>query len=140
METVEQVEAPEVTMRPMASSDLDAVISACERSEGNWTADAFQEDPERPKYCAVIETSEGQPIIFVRFQKSLRIACVWNDATDRARNVQAVKVGLREAVLLAKTNGFTEILVLATNTNLRNFLVSECGMQVANGEELVIVL
>jgi hypothetical protein len=125
-----------VRIRPMRSDDLPGVVTACEHSQGNWTPEAFQEDPNCPKYCAVLEDDKG-PIVFVRFQKSLRVSCVWVDGLDRARNAAAVRKGLQEACELARANGFVEVIVEATSDNLKQFLATECGMTPVNGEMVI---
>jgi hypothetical protein len=71
--------------------------------------------------CTVIEDSKG-PITFVRFTKTLRICCVWNDALDNHRNAKAIIFGVHDAVRMARANGFTELVIQSDNPKLGEFL------------------
>jgi hypothetical protein len=100
---------------------LQAAIDSDTFHPGEWKVTDFIHTPESPKVCTVIEDSKG-PITFVRFTKTLRICCVWNDGLDNHRNAKAIIFGVHDAVQMARANGFTELVIQSDNPKLGEFL------------------
>lgn len=129
------------TTRAMTQQDYPALQSAIERDTfhpGAWKAEDFISTEESPKMCTVIEDSQG-PITFVRFTKALRIGCVWNDGNDNHRNARAIIFGIRNAIDLARANGFTEIIIQTDHDKLATFLTDVMKMTKSGNEYLLAV-
>jgi hypothetical protein len=134
--------------RALAETDHAALQVAIDRDTfhpGTWTIQDFIHDPssedERekvPKVCTVIEDSKG-PITYVRFTKTLRICCVWADGTDNQRNARAIIFGVRDAVQVARANGFTEIIIQTDHDKLATFLTDVMKMTKCGNEYLLAV-
>jgi hypothetical protein len=136
------------TTRALTAQDHAALQAAIDRDTfhlGTWTLNDFIHDPssdnerERvPKICTVIEDSKG-PITYVRFTKTLRICCVWADGTDNHRNARAIIFGIRDAVVTARDNGFTEIIIQTDHDKLATFLTDVMKMTKCGNEYLLAV-
>ena len=129
------------TTRPMTEQDYPALQAAIDRDifhPGEWKVEHFIHTPESPKVSTVIEDSKG-PIAFVRFTKTLRICCVWNDETDNSRNARAVIFGVHDAVAMARANGFTEIIIQSDHEKLATFLTEVLKMTKSGSEFLLAV-
>lgn len=130
-----------ITTRVMTEQDspaLDAAITRDTFHPGEWKVTDFIHTPESPKVCTVIEDSIG-PIAFVRFTKTLRITCVWNDAEDKQRNARAIIFGIRDAVQLARANGFSEIIIKTDHDKLATFF-SEVMKMEKSGSEFILAV
>jgi hypothetical protein len=137
-----------ITTRAMTEQDIPALQVAIDRDTfhpGSWAVEDFIFDPssedERkrvPKICTVIEDSKG-PITFVRFTKTLRVCCVWNDGTDNHRNARAIIFGIQSAVQQARENGFTEIIIQTDHDKLATFLTEVMKMTKSGNEYLLAV-
>jgi hypothetical protein len=137
-----------ITTRAMEERDQPALQAAIDRDTfhpGTWSVDDFIFEPESnyekkrvPKICTVIEDQHG-PITFVRFTKTLRVCCVWNDGTDNHRNARAIIFGIREAVTQAQANGFTEIIIQTDHDKLATFLTEVMKMTKSGNEYLLAV-
>jgi hypothetical protein len=130
-----------ITTRAMTEQDYPAVQAAIDRDSlhpGNWEIGDFIHTAEVPKVSTVIEDPQG-PIAFVRFTKTLRIGCVWNDSTDNHRNARAVIFGIHDAVAMARANGFTEIIIQTSHTKLATFLTEVLKMKQSGSEFLLAV-
>ncbi len=69
---------------------LEAAIAKDTYHPGEWKVRHFVPEPgDAPVMVSVIEDSQG-PITFVRYTKTLRISCVWNDAADTSSNARAI--------------------------------------------------
>ncbi len=107
-------------------SALQKAIDADTFHPGAWKVKDFWNptpDPEvytPPVHSEVIADMNG-PIAFVRFTRTLRIACVWNDGEDIQRNAKAIIHGIRDAVSKARTSGFSEVIITTANPRLANF-------------------
>jgi hypothetical protein len=117
---------------------LQAAIDSDTFHPGEWKVTDFIHTPESPKVCTVIEDSKG-PITFVRFTKTLRICCVWNDALDNHRNAKAIIFGVHDAVQMARANGFTELIIQSSHDKLAAFLTKVMGMKQSGSEFLLAV-
>ena len=129
------------TTRAMTAQDYPALQAAIDRNTihpGEWEVGDFIHSPEVPKMCTVIEDSQG-PIVFVRFTKTLRVCCVWNDETDNHRNARAVIFGIHDAVKNARANGFTEIIIQTEHDKLATFLTDVLKMKKSGSEYLLAV-
>jgi hypothetical protein len=125
----------------MTDQDYPALQTAIDRDTfhpGEWKVDDFIHTPESPKVCTVIEDSKG-PITYVRFTKTLRICCIWNDAEDNHRNARAVIFGIQDAVQMARANGFSEIIIQSSHNKLATFLTKVIGMKQSGSEFLLTV-
>lgn len=132
--------------RAMTENDFPALQAAITRDTfhpGEWAVEDFIHDPQSedsrkrvPKMCTVIEDSQG-PIAFVRFMKSLRISCVWNDEKDVHRNARAIVFGVRDAVRLARENGFSELVITTESEKLAQFFERVLGMKRSQQEFLL---
>jgi hypothetical protein len=130
-----------ITTRVLTEQDHPALQEAITRDNfhpGEWKVDDFIHTPESPKVCTVIEDAHG-PIAFVRFTKSLRIACVWNDAADNQRNGRAIIFGIRDAVKLARANGFNEIIITTDHDKLATFFTQVMKMKKSGSEFILAV-
>lgn len=130
-----------ITTRAMTEQDypaLRAATSASTLHPGEWKVEDFIHTAEVPKVSTVIEDSQG-PIVFVRFTKTLRICCVWNDEEDNHRNARAVIFGIRDAAQMARANGFTEIIIQTNHAKLATFLSKVLKMKQSDSEFLLAV-
>lgn len=129
------------TIRPMTDQDYGSLQAAIDRSvfhPGEWKIKDFIHTPQAPKMCTVIEDSKGS-IAFVRFTKTLRICCVWNDELDVHRNGRAVVVGIHDAVKQAQANGFSEIIITTDNEKLAQFFIRAMQMKQSGSEFILTV-
>jgi hypothetical protein len=137
-----------ITTRALTEQDhaaLEAAIGRDTFHPGTWKLQDFVHDPssedERekvPKVCTVIEDAKG-PITFVRFTKTLRVCCVWADGEDNHRNARAIIFGIRDAVSMARANGFTEIIIQTDHDKLATFLTNVMKMTKCGNEYLLAV-
>jgi hypothetical protein len=137
-----------ITTRAVTEQDYPALQTAIDSDifhPGQWKVTDFIHDPlsedeheKVPKVCTVIEDSKG-PITFVRFTKTLRICCVWNDGVDNHRNARAIIFGVRDAVNMARSNGFTEIIIQSDHAKLAIFLTKVLKMKQSGSEFLLAV-
>ncbi len=125
-----------IEIRPFEKTDIPALQAAIDRDTfhpGEWSVKHFYNDPNDPdalkipKEVATMSDSRG-PIAFVRYTKSLRISCVWNDETDNHRNGRAVLIGILDAVNKARASGFTEIIIRSDSDKLSTFLTKVLRM------------
>lgn len=117
---------------------LRGAISRDTFHPGEWEVSHFFSQPGQPVSSHVIEDEKG-PIAFVRFTKTLRISCVWNDGEDFSRNARAIIFGIRKAVERARASGFTEIIITTSHPKLAEFLTRVIGMSKSDGEYLMSV-
>lgn len=135
-------------LRPLVDTDLPALEAAIPRDSFHpeeWTLADFVHDPESedsrartPKYVTVIEDSKG-PVAFVRYTKTLRICCVWNDDKDTSRNARAIIRGLHDAAQKARDSGFTEIIIQTDHDKLAKFFTDVLGIKKSDGEFILTV-
>jgi hypothetical protein len=125
----------------MTAHDYPVLQAAIDRESlhpGNWEVGDFVHTSESPKVCTVIEDSQG-PIVFVRFTKTLRIGCVWNDSADNHRNGRAIIFGIHDAVRMARANGFNEIIIQSDHEKLATFLTTVLKMK-QSGSEFILAI
>lgn len=136
-----------IGLRPFLEADIPELQAAIERDTfhpGQWSVGHFyNQTPDETKYQApvsshVIQDDKG-PIAFVRFTKTLRISVVWNDGMDNTRNARAVILGIREAVQLARSSGFSEIIITTSHPRLAMFLDKVIKMTKSGDEFLLEV-
>jgi hypothetical protein len=125
-----------IQIRPFEESDVPALEQAISRDAfhpaGTWKTEHFT--GEKPaKVVSVIEDSHG-PITFVRYTKTLRITCVWNDGEDNHRNARAIILGIKDAVERARASGFTEIIVETESDKLATFFERVLKMSKSGSE------
>ncbi len=123
-----------IDIRSFTKDDLIQLQQAINRDKfhpGLWTVEHFSD--KSPKEVEVISDQTG-PIAFVRFTKTLRISCVWNDAEDNHRNARAIIHGIRDAVIRARDSGFTEIIITAESDELKIFLSNVLKMNPQTNE------
>lgn len=128
-------------IRDLTIEDVTALRAAISRDSfhpGEWAASHFFSQPGQPVASSVIEDDKG-PIAFVRFTKTLRISCVWNDGEDFSRNARAIIFGIKKAVDRARASGFTEIVIKTSHSKLAEFLTRVIGMTKDDGEYLLAV-
>jgi hypothetical protein len=129
------------TTRALTEQDIPALQAAITRDtfhQGEWEVNDFIHTPTSPKVSTVIEDAQG-PIAFVCFTKTLRITCVWNDEVENHRNAKAIIFGIRDAVQLARANGFTEIIITTTHDKLATFFTQVMKMKQSGSEFLLAV-
>lgn len=136
-----------IEIRPFDKTDIPALQAAIDRDTfhpGEWSVKHFYDDPNDPdalkipKEVTTMSDSKG-PIAFVRYTKSLRISCVWNDETDNHRNGRAVLNGLFDAVQKARASGFTEIIITTESEKLATFFEKIMKMKRSKDEFLLQV-
>lgn len=136
-----------IEIRPFDKTDIPALQAAINRDTfhpGEWTVKHFYDDPEDsdalkiPKEVTTMSDSKG-PIAFVRYTKSLRISCVWNDETDNHRNGRAVLNGIFDAIKKARASGFTEIIITTESEKLATFFEKMLKMKRSKDEFLLQV-
>jgi len=135
-----------IEIRPFETSDLPALGEAISRDRHipSWSVKHFYDDPNDPdalkipKEVTTMSDSKG-PIAFVRYTKSLRISCVWNDETDNHRNGRAVLNGILDAVNKARASGFTEIIINTESEKLATFFEKVLKMKRSKDEFLLQV-
>jgi len=136
-----------IEIRPFSETDIPALRAAIDRGTshpGEWSVKHFYDDPEDPdalkipKEVVTISDSKG-PIAFVRYTKSLRISCMWNDETDNHRNGRAVLNGILDAVNKARANGYTEIIIATESEKLATFFERILKMKRSRDEFLLQV-
>lgn len=130
------------TLRDFKDSDIPVLQSAIDKDThhpGEWKVRHFvPEQGDAPVMTSVIEDSHG-PITFVRYTKTLRISCVWNDAEDASRNARAIIFGIRDAVEKARASGFTEIIITTESDKLAAFFEKVMGMTKKSSEYVLTV-
>lgn len=136
-----------IEIRPFEPTDIPALQAAIDRDTshpGEWSVKHFYDDPADPdalnipKEVATMSDSQG-PIAFVRYTKSLRISCTWNDETDNHRNGRAVLNGLFDAIKKARASGFTEIIITTESEKLATFFEKIMKMKRSKDEFLLQV-
>jgi hypothetical protein len=136
-----------IEIRPFSETDIPALQVAIERDTfhpGEWSIKHFYDDPNDPdamkipKEVATMSDEHG-PIAFVRYTKSLRISCVWNDETDNHRNGRAVLNGIFDAIKKARASGFTEIIITTESEKLATFFEKILKMKRSRDEFLLQV-
>jgi hypothetical protein len=134
-----------INIRALGANDLPALQAAIDRDKlhpGEWKVEHFYDQPaienlyQAPVYTQVIENQNG-PIAFVRYTKTLRISCVWNDAEDYSRNAKAVILGLANAVKLARGDGYSEIVITTSHPKLADFLTKVMKLTKSDSEYLL---
>jgi len=134
-----------IEIRPFSETDIPALQAAIDRDKfhpGEWSVKHFYDDPadpdalKIPKEVATMSDSKG-PIAFVRYTKSLRISCVWNDETDNHRNGRAVLNGILDAIKKARASGFTEIVIRSESEKLATFFERIMKMKRSRDEFLL---
>lgn len=134
-------------IRDITADDLTALQQAIDRDRfhpGEWEPEHFYtQPPEEGVYqpavhSQVIENKNG-PIAYVRFTKTLRISCVWNDADDTSRNAKAIIFGIRKAVEQARDSGFSEVVINSTHEKLSDFLVNVMKMTKRGDDHLLLL-
>jgi len=126
-----------VNIRDFTQEDIPALQKAIDADTfhpGEWQVDHFTP----PVKTNVIEDSEG-PIAFVRYTKTLRISCVWNDTADTRRNARAIIQGLADAVQKARGSGFTEIIITTSHPQLATFFEKIMKMT-KSGDEYILAV
>ncbi len=118
--------------------DLQRAIDNDTFHPGEWKINHFLSTPGNPVTTNVISDEAG-PIAFVRYTKSLRISCVWDDAADTSRNARAIIQGIRDAVEKARASGFSEIIITTTHPKLAAFFERILKMTKSDGEFLLAV-
>lgn len=136
-----------IEIRPFSETDIPALQAAIDRDTfhpGEWNVKHFYDDPadpealKIPKEVATMSDSKG-PIAFVRYTKSLRISCMWNDETDNHRNGRAVLNGILDAIKKARASGFTEIIINTESEKLATFFERILKMKRSRDEFLLQV-
>jgi len=136
-----------IEIRPFSETDIPALQAAIDRDTfhpGEWSVKHFYDDPadpdalKIPKEVATMSDSKG-PIAFVRYTKSLRISCVWNDETDNHRNGRAVLNGILDAIKKARASGFSEIIITTESEKLATFFERIMKMKRSRDEFLLQV-
>ena len=136
-----------IEIRPFDKADIPVLQAAIDRDTfhpGEWSVKHFYDDPNDPealkipKEVTTMSDSRG-PIAFVRYTKSLRISCVWNDETDNHRNGRAIINGILDAVTKARASGFTEIIITTESEKLATFFEKVLKMKRSRDEFLLQV-
>jgi hypothetical protein len=136
-----------IEIRPFDKADIPALQAAIDRDTfhpGEWSVKHFYDDPadpdalKIPKEVTTMSDTQG-PIAFVRYTKSLRISCMWNDETDNHRNGRAVLIGIFDAIKKARANGFTEIIITTESEKLATFFEKILKMKRSKDEFLLQV-
>jgi hypothetical protein len=136
-----------IEIRPFDKTDIPALQAAIDRDTfhpGEWSVKHFYDDPNDPdalkipKEVATMSDSRG-PIAFVRYTKSLRISCIWDDEKDVHRNARAIVVGILDAVQKARASGFTEIVIQTQSEKLATFFEKVLRMKRSREEFLLQV-
>lgn len=115
-----------IRMRTFLDSDIPVLrlaIAADTFHQGEWAVEHFTINHPRV-YSTVIEDDKG-PIAFVVFtieNDQLRLACVWNDATDSSRNARSIVFGVREAVDIARACRLKGLIIASKYPPLGAFL------------------
>lgn len=134
-------------MRDITADDLAALQAAIDRDTfhpGEWKTEHFYTQPPQEGvyqpavHSQVIENKNG-PVAFVRFTKTLRISCVWNDAADTTRNAKAVIFGIMKAVEQARGSGFNEVVINSKHDKLSDFLVNVMKMTKRGDDHLLLL-
>lgn len=129
-----------IETRLFTAEDVASLQACIDKDNHNpaWKVKDFFDptpDPEQG-YVAPVTTTvihDGDyPITFVRFTKTLRISCVWNDAADTRRNARAIIHGINDAVQKARASGFSEIIITTNHPQLATFFekiikMTKCG-------------
>lgn len=130
-----------ISIRELTQEDIPALQSAIDRDKfhpDEWRVDHFLPGSGAPVVTEIIEDGGG-PIAFVRYTKTLRISCVWNDADKGTKNARAIIHGIRAAVLKARESGFSEITITTSHPKLAVFLTRIIGMTKSSDEYILAV-
>jgi hypothetical protein len=120
-------------IRPFSENDYPALHDAISRDAihpGEWKVEHFTQ----PNVVSQVIEDDRGPIVFVRFTKSLRISCVWNDAEDIHRNARAIILGLKDAVDKARASGYIEIIITTESDKLARFFENVMKMTKSGAE------
>ena len=126
-----------VVIRNFTEADVPALRKAIDADTfhpGEWQVEHFVP----PVTTTVIEDSNG-PIAFVRYTKTLRISCVWNDGADISRNAKAIIQGLTDAVQKARASGYNEIIITTRHQRLADFFTRIMKMN-RSGDEYILAV
>ena len=132
-----------MTHRPLAKDDIPWLQAALDANE-------FHSDQKTEHYTGlgmysvVYEDSKG-PVGVIRYTKAwsptsdsaLRICGAWCDNSNHRRNALATLHSIRDTVELARTHGYTEILVDSTVERFRKFM-GNLGFKKADGDTMVL--
>jgi len=123
---------------------LQKAIDADKFHPGEWKVTDFWNptpDPEvyNPLVTSEVITDSTGPIAFVRFTKTLRISCIWNDGEDIQRNAKAIIHGIRDAIAKARASGFSEIIITTTHQRLATFFDKVMNMT-KSGDEYILAV
>jgi hypothetical protein len=122
--------------RKFTVDDEPALQRAIDRDTfhpGEWKVEHFKQ----PNMVTQVMGDSSGPIVFVRFTKTLRISCVWNDEGDVHRNARAVILGIHDAVEQARASGYTEIIITTNHDKLANFFTKVMKMT-RSGDEYIL--
>jgi hypothetical protein len=136
-----------IEIRPFSETDIPSLQAAIDRDTihpGEWSVRHFYDDPEDPDALNIpkeVTTMSDQhgPIAFVRYTKSLRISCIWDDEKDVHRNARAIVAGILDAVQKARASGFTEIVIQTQSEKLAIFFEKVLRMKRSREEFLLQV-
>jgi hypothetical protein len=126
-------------IRDLNPTDLTALQEAIDRDtfhSGEWTKEHFYQQSETSLpsvYTQVIENKNG-PIAFVRYTKTLRISCVWNNTEETSRNAKAIILGIHNAAEMARASGFSEIVITTNYKPLADFFTKVLKMKHSQDE------
>lgn len=126
-----------INIRPWSVEDVPALQKAIDADTfhpGEWSVEHFTP----PVTTSVIEDQDG-PIAFVRYTKTLRISCVWNDSSDVRRNARAIVQGINDAVQKARASGYSEIIITTSHSKLATFFERVMKMT-RSGNEYVLAV
>lgn len=136
-----------INIREFTAEDVPALQKAIDGDtfhSGEWQVKHFYDsNPDPAEYqplttVTVIEDQHG-PISFVRYTKTLRISCVWNDGAETGRNARAIIFGINDAVKKARASGFSEIIITTTHPKLAEFFDKVLKMSKSGDEYLLAV-
>ncbi len=131
-----------VNIRQFTAEDVPALQKAIDGDTfhpGEWKAEHFLPPPEQPPITASVIEDKNGPIAFVRYTKTLRISCIWNDGGDNSRNARAIIFGINDAVKRARASGYNEIIITTNHPKLATFFERVLGMTKSDGEYLLAV-
>jgi hypothetical protein len=131
-----------IEIRNLTEDDIPALQKAIEVDTfhpGEWKVEDFLSSPDKPPVATNVIEDQNGPIAFVRYTKTLRISCVWNDGADVSRNARAIIQGIHDAVLKARASGFSEIIITTSHSKLATFFERVMKMTKSGDEYLLAV-
>ena len=127
-----------ITDRLLQASDYELLNESLKKDEFHKTTtpEFFTQEGTITKLYSL----DGEPVLFCRACKSLRLDAQFLDNNNVQANRKTLEQGFKEVEQKAKENGFVEVLFNTSNPLFKRFATRKLGYTVVEGDELRKVL